>query len=189
MFTSVMNSRWMMALTVLLTLLYPLVIWQGGKQIEPRWMAVLLLVLAATRLSTFAISQLTRWSAFCALVLVGVAVWTNALLPLKLYPVLVNLAFLIAFAYSLGTSQSIIERFARISEPNLPEVAIAYTRRVTQVWCGFFVLNGGIACFTAIWSSPEIWTLYTGVISYVLMGLLFAIEYLFRLRFKRLHHV
>ncbi len=189
MFSSVMNSRWVTALTVILTLFYPLAIWQGGKQIEPRWMAVLLLVLAATRLSTFAISKLARWSALCTLVLVGVAVWTNALLPLKLYPVLVNLAFLIGFAYSLSTSQSIIERFARMREPNFPEVAVAYTRRVTQVWCVFFVFNGGIACITAIWSSPEIWMLYTGFISYLLMGLLFVVEYLFRIRFKRLHHV
>jgi len=57
------------------------------------------------------------------------------------------------------------------------------------VWCGFFVLNGAIALGTALWASEAVWSLYTGVISYVLMGLLFAGEYLVRLRFKRLHHV
>jgi len=31
--------------------------------------------------------------------------------------------------------------------------------------------------------------LYTGVIAYVLMGILFVGEFLFRIRFKRLHHV
>ena len=31
-----------------------------------------------------------------------------------------------------------IERFARIREPNLSMQAVSYTRRVTQVWCVFF---------------------------------------------------
>jgi uncharacterized membrane protein len=33
-----------------------------------------------------------------------------------------------------------------------------------------------------------VWSLYTGVISYALMGALFCGEYLVRLRFKRMHH-
>lgn len=176
-------------LTVILTLIYPLAIWFGKGQVEPRWLAALLLALVATRLPALKISKLARWSALCGLVMVLVAVWTNALLPLKLYPVLVNLAFLIAFAYSLTTPQSMVERFARITEPDLPEMAVRYTRNVTKVWCVFFVLNGGIAFATAIWASQEIWTLYTGVVSYLLMGSLFVIEYLYRIRFKRRYHV
>jgi uncharacterized membrane protein len=81
-----------------------------------------------------------------------------------------------------------VERMARLTEPDLPPEAIGYTRKVTQVWCGFFVINGSIALGTAIWASPEVWTLYNGVIAYVLMGLLFGGEYLVRLRFKRAHH-
>jgi len=68
-------------------------------------------------------------------------------------------------------------------------VAQAYMRKVTQVWCGFFVINGAIAFGTALWASEAVWSLYTGVISYALMALLFGAEYLVRLRFKRLHHV
>jgi uncharacterized membrane protein len=175
------------AFTVILTLIYPLAIWFGKGQIEPRWLAALLLALVATRLPALKISKLARWSALCGLLMVFAAVWTNALLPLKLYPVLVNIAFLITFAYSLSTPQSMIERFARMTEPDLPEAAIRYTRNVTKVWCGFFVLNGSIALATAIWASQEVWALYTGVISYALMGSLFLIEYLVRIRFKRRH--
>ncbi|WP_255423095.1 hypothetical protein [Undibacterium sp. LX40W] len=162
-------------------------IWFGKGKIEPRWLAGLLLVLVATRVPALKVSKLARWSALCALMMVLVAVWMNALLPLKLYPVLVNLAFLITFTYSLSTPQSMIERFARLTEPELPPSAVRYTRNVTKVWCVFFVLNGSIAFATAVWASQEIWTLYTGVISYALMGGLFAVEYLVRIRFKRRH--
>ena len=181
------RTKALTALAVVVTLFYPLAIWFGKGKIEPRWLAGLLLVLVATRIPTLKVSRLARWSAFCALVLVLGAVWMNALLPLKLYPVLVNLAFLITFAYSLSTPQSMIERFARLTEPHLPASAVEYTRNVTKVWCVFFVVNGSIAFATAVWAPQEVWALYTGVISYVLMGCLFAIEYLVRIRFKRRH--
>ncbi|MCH8620678.1 hypothetical protein [Undibacterium sp. TS12] len=179
----------MTVLAVILTVLYPLVIWFGQGQVEPRWLAGLLLLAAATRIPTFKVSRVARWSMVCALLLAACALWANALLPLKLYPVLVNAALLAVFGYSLLVPPSMVERFARLREPELPDAAITYTRRVTQVWCVFFIINGSIAFATALWATPAIWSLYTGVISYILMGLLFAIEYLVRLRFKRIHHV
>ena len=175
-------------LALILTLLYPLLIWIGHERIEPRWLALLLLVTAATRLPGLALSQAARWSIAGALLLAGVTIWANVLLPLKLYPVLVSFVLLGIFAYSLIVPPSVVERLARLREPDLPPAAVAYTRRVTQVWCGFFILNGSIAFATAWCASHAVWSLYTGVIAYVLMGILFGVEYLLRLRFKRLHH-
>jgi uncharacterized membrane protein len=99
----------------------------------------------------------------------------------------VNVVLLIAFSTTLILPPSMIEIFARMSEPDLPLAAIAYTRRITQIWCGFFIVNGAIALATAIWASEATWSLYTGIISYVLMGALFGGEYLYRQRFKRQH--
>lgn len=174
---------------MVLTVLYPLAIWFGEGRVEPRYLALLLLLAAAARLPALKVSQAARWSAGAALVLAAGAVWANALLPLKLYPVLVNAALLIAFGYSLASPPSMVERMARLTDPDLPPAAIAYTRTVTKVWCVFFVINGSIALGTAIWASQTVWSLYNGVIAYVLMGLLFAGEYLVRIRFKRAHHV
>jgi uncharacterized membrane protein len=174
---------------VVLTVLYPLAIWFGEGKVEPRYLAMLLLLAAAARLPALKVSPAARWSAGAALLLAAGAVWANALLPLKLYPVLVNAALLVAFGYSLSSPQSMVERMARLTEPDLPPAAVAYTRSVTKVWCVFFVINGSIALGTALWASQALWSLYNGVIAYVLMGLLFAGEYLVRLRFKRAHHV
>jgi uncharacterized membrane protein len=179
----------MTVLTAAITLLYPLAIWFGHGQVEPRWLAGLLLLAAATRLPALKLSGVARWSVAGALVLVACAIWSNLLLPLKLYPVLVNLALLAGFGYSLKTPMSAVERMARLRGADFPPVAQAYMRTVTQVWCGFFVVNGAIALGTALWASEAVWSLYTGVISYVLMAVLFGVEYLVRLRFKRLHHV
>ena len=180
------------ALTVMITLLYPLAIWFGHGQVEPRWLAGLLLLAAASRLPALKLSGVARWSALAvlllALLLVACALWSNRLLPLKLYPVLLNAALLAGFAYSLFVPPSAVERLARLKEPDLAPSGVAYTRRVTQVWCAFFAVNGSIALATALWASEAVWSLYTGVIAYLLMGLLFGGEYLLRRRFKRLQH-
>jgi uncharacterized membrane protein len=179
----------MTVLTAAVTLLYPLVIWFGHGRVEPRWLAGLLLLAAITRLPALKLSGVARWSVAGALVLVACAIWSNLLLPLKLYPVLVSAALLSGFGYSLATPMSAVERMARLRGESFPPVAQAYMRKVTQVWCGFFILNGMIAFATALWASEAVWSLYTGVISYLLMAVLFGAEYLVRLRFKRLHDV
>ncbi|AIY41889.1 hypothetical protein LT85_2731 [Collimonas arenae] len=176
-----------MAVSVLVTLLYPLAIWLGHGRVEPRLLALLLVLAAATRLPSLKLKRSSRWWLAGALLLAGLAIWNNALLPLKLYPVLVNLGMLTVFAYSLYAPLSIIERMARLTDPALPAYGIVYTRRVTQVWCVFFIINGGLALVTALWASAAVWSLYNGLIAYVLMGFLFVGEYLVRVLVKR-HH-
>ena len=79
----------------------------------------------------------------------------------------------------------IIERLARLQEPDLPPEGVRYTRKVTWAWCGFFIVNGGIAAWTALYADLAAWTLYNGCISYLLMGLMFAVEWLCRRRVRR----
>jgi uncharacterized membrane protein len=179
--------------SLLLTLLYPLAIWLGHGRVEPRLLALLLVLAAASRLPSLKLklklNGASRWWLAGALLLAALAIWNNALLPLKLYPVLVNLGMLAVFGYSLHAPPSVIERMARLSDPALPAYAVAYTRRVTQVWCGFFVVNGTLALLTAIWASAAVWSLYNGVLAYILMGCLFAGEYLVRIVVRRRHRL
>lgn len=96
-------------------------------------------------------------------------------------PVVVNAALLLGFAGSLQSGgPSAIERFARLGGAELPAGGIAYCRRVTWVWCGFFVVNGAVAGVLALRGPPEVWALYTGLLSYLAMGCLFAAEYVVR---------
>ncbi|HEZ2311327.1 TPA: hypothetical protein WHR96_000813 [Neisseria meningitidis] len=96
------------------------------------------------------------------------------------YPVLVNLMMLAVFGGSLFAGQTVIEKLARLQQPDLPEKAVHYTRRVTQVWCVFFIINGTLAALLVRLGRYDWWAVYTGVIAYVLMGMLFAGEWLYR---------
>lgn len=163
----------------LLTLAYPLLVYAGTGMLEPRWLALLLCGLALAR--ALAGRTSTSLAAFAGIALLAVfTVKSNTLLPLKLYPVLVNLVLFAVFFSSLFTPVSAIERMARLREPDLPPEAVRYTRSVTKIWCAFFVLNGGFALITARWSSDQIWALYNGLIAYILIGILFGAEWLVR---------
>ena len=48
----------------------------------------------------------------------------------------------------------------------------------------FFCLNAAAALYTVILADLEIWALYNGLLAYVAIGTLFAIEYLVRLKVR-----
>jgi uncharacterized membrane protein len=177
-----------MILTVLVSLTYPLAIWLGEGRVEPRLLAGLLLLIGLMRLPSLAVSQAARWWLGGTMLLLVLAIWANVSLPLKLYPVLVNATLFAVFAYSLIVPPTVVERFARLREAELPERGIAYTRRVTQVWCGFFIVNGIIAFFTALYASSAVWWFYNGFLAYLFIGVLCAGEYYLRRHVKRLNH-
>lgn len=173
---------------ILLWLAYPAVIFFGIQFLQPRYVAILLALLLIVRWRNEAKSLLAGMSRVYLLVfavllsVIMVTTITNNETLLRLYPALVSCGMLVIFSFSLKYPPSMIERFARLHEPNLTASGVRYTRQVTQVWCGFFVLNGGVALFTALYTSREMWSLYNGFIAYILMGAMFAGEWLIRRR-------
>ena len=174
----------LLTLLIALTVAYPLAVYYGLQHVSPRIMAAALAAIIGLRLLT---DRQRRFLPVGLVLLVfsAVAIWRDDLTTLRLYPVLVNLVMLGLFSWTLLFPPSLIERLARLKEPDLPPSGVRYTRRVTQVWCGFFVLNGSIAAYTALYSSLATWTLYNGLISYLLMGTLFGGEFLLRLRIRK----
>jgi uncharacterized membrane protein len=60
-----------------------------------------------------------------------------------------------------------------------PEIA-AYTRRVTQAWCGFFAAQIVVSGLLFAFAPLEIWSLFVGVLNFPLVALMFCGEYLYR---------
>lgn len=166
-----------------LTLAFPLVAasgihWLGAWPVIG--LLVVLLVLRALGTGwTFVPTPMTAGLLVVAGLELLVAAW-DAVAAARLYPVFMNLVMLVAFAVTLWRGPSMIERFARSFEPDLDEAGVRYTRKVTWVWIGFFILNGAMAGWTVAHGDWTLWTLYNGLISYLLMGALFAGEFLVR---------
>lgn len=70
----------------------------------------------------------------------------------------------------------LIERIARISEPALPPELCRYTRRLTAVWCGYFILAALLSL------APRQTFVRTGVLVWAGTALLFAGEHWLRRR-------
>ena len=99
-------------------------------------------------------------------------------------PVLINLALLAGFGSSLR-GIPMVERFARLQKADLSPEQVRYCRSVTWVWCGFFACNAVASAVLALWGGLAAWSLYTGLIAYVLIGALGGTEYVVRkIRFR-----
>ncbi len=173
-----------------LTIAYPFVVYGLLTRWGPAAVGGVICALGAARLAWLylangmkAAPEQRRQAAALAglMVAAGCGAWLfdrdDALL---LYPVAVNLVLLMVFAHSLVFPPSLIERIARLREPDLPPAAVRYTRRVTMIWCGFFVVNGSIALYTGYAASRQTWAMYNGLIAYLAMAALFAAEFVVR---------
>lgn len=178
---------------------YPFLIFFGIGHFGVRPTAAALLALtllqAATRwlsrrtpsASTTAAPAFTRWlgPGLAALVLLA-SVASNDSRFMLLVPALINATLLLTFGLSLRSEASLVERFASWYVADLRPEERQHCRNVTRVWCAFFVLNGSIAVATALWAPLSWWSLYNGVVAYLLMGLIFAVEFAVRkYRFRR----
>jgi uncharacterized membrane protein len=101
----------------------------------------------------------------------------------RLGPALANVVMLFSFGRTLVWGPSIVEVIARVRHGgNLPPGAQAYCRRLTLVWCVFFALNASFITWLAFYASLAWWTVYTGVLAYLLAGALFMGELAYRRR-------
>jgi uncharacterized membrane protein len=169
-----------------LVVVYPFAVFFGMSRFGARSLGLLLLALLLPRLllSARGAARADLWAVMRVPLTIVALVATAAALdqPLLLLalPVVVNLALLGHFAGSLRGPVSLVERLARMQEPELPPGGPAYCRTVTKVWCGFFLMNAAVAGGLAIWGSLAAWTLFTGLISYLLVGALFTAEFVAR---------
>lgn len=108
---------------------------------------------------------------------------------LKLPPVLINGILCILFAATLLPGQKpLIARFAEIMHAHaLDDLTLRYTRRVTMMWSGLFAVMTLESLLLAWLASAEIWSLFTNFVNYLLVMLVFIIEY--QLRIRRLSHL
>lgn len=115
----------------------------------------------------------------------------NSKIFLKLYSVAISATLLCVFGSSLFFKPNIIFRFACLSDKTIKGSSFEnqvneYCRKVTIIWCAFFIINGSISAFTSLHDfgsdalNDKIWSVYNGGISYILMGLLFTVEFIVR---------
>ena len=176
-----------------ISVLYPLIVYCGLEYwgLSPRRLSIVLLALAFYHFLNFTHgkSHMDRGRAAVFVALVSIcaflAFFADNILFVKLYPVLVSLSLLAFFAVTLFHGESFAFRMASLADKSLmvsPSLNAVrrYCRKVTIAWCIFFSVNAFIALLTVFVESDKIWSLYNGLISYILIGIIFIVEYLVR---------
>jgi uncharacterized membrane protein len=182
----------MAVLQALVVLAYPVTVYFALGVASPRAIALCTLALLGARLAVTAPARLVAFARVFAPVALAYAstslatLFWNDVRGLLLAPALFDLALLAVFGASFAQRETVVETLARAQVGTLSAEERVYCRRVTAVWCAFFVVNGAVSAALALAGSRESWALYTGVIAYACMGALFAAEYVYRhWRFRR----
>lgn len=168
----------------LLFAVYPFALWFALSRWSSR--SVALVALGVLALRAAALREALRAAAESRLALGGMlALCLAAALfdwrPLLLATPVVASGFAAFVFWKSLAGVPLVERFARAHQP--PELMgelLGYCRSVTAVWAAFLAANAAVSLGLALFASLSVWALYTGLICYVLMGLLFAGEWLVR---------
>ena len=170
------------------TISYPFLVWFALDYVQPRSVALVLAGLFFLRFLSRGSNATVNKVEYLLLAAGGLFLLAVAMINqvdwLLAYPVFVSLLFFGVFSSSLLYPPSVVERLARLEDPDLPPKGVAYTRKVTLVWSVFFLVNAAVSLFTVWYEERWLWSLYNGGIFYVLMGLLMAIEMVVRRKIK-----
>lgn len=94
-----------------------------------------------------------------------------------------NLALGILFGRTLAPGREpLVTRFARIVHGEVPPLVERYTRKVTVAWTVFFVTLFTLSCALYLGKLLEAWSFLANILSPLLIGAMFVIEYAIRLR-------
>ena len=103
---------------------------------------------------------------------------------LKFYPSICNCLIFFIFFSSLFAKETVIQKFAKVCGDELNARGLQDTRIITYVWCIFTFLNLLVSIST-IFLPDRIWILYNGFLSYIMIGLLFGVEYFIRIILRK----
>jgi uncharacterized membrane protein len=104
----------------------------------------------------------------------------------------VIIAFCLAWVFGrtlMPDRTAIINRIGARMRGELPAPVARYGYRLTVVWTLFFVLMGLECLLLGLFAPPLVWSLFANFINYLLIALLFVVEYpIRRLVLRDLEH-
>jgi uncharacterized membrane protein len=176
-------------LLAVVSIAYPAMVYFGIQHISPAFFALVIFALAIAKfVSTRKQTGKEQW--LLLLAVTAYSLWllvSNSEDWLKLYPVIISWCLAVLFTLSLKQPETILERLARLGGAEITPRAKGYIRRLTLVWAMMLTANGLVALYLALFASLKSWALYCGLLSYLIFGIFFALEYAYRCYYIRKH--
>ncbi len=104
-----------------------------------------------------------------------------ALVFLYIPPIAINLMLFGVFSHSLRADRTpVVTATARAIRGELSPTLVDYTRKVTWMWSGLFLLMAALSLGLAVFASAVMWSTFTNFLNYVIVGCVFIGEFLMR---------
>jgi uncharacterized membrane protein len=185
----------MRVLFICLAVACPIALHLAVLRADATMIAAISVVIAANFVLMTMRKAVPWWLAAGVALAIVAAVWMDPTLADRLAflpPTLIYVFLCWVFGRTLvAGKEPLVMRIARISRGgDLPEPLARYTRRVTWLWTGVLGAMAVTSFLLARFAAPEIWSLFTNVLSYIVLGLLFPVEYGYRLlRYPHYVHI
>jgi uncharacterized membrane protein len=184
---------WIPRSAVLLACVWPLCLHAAILSGRPDWAPAITALMAVGGLVLWVLATRRAQTALVSAALAtGLSLLVTLAPEIVLYapPILINLGLALTFGSSLRAGRvPIITRFAALERPVLPADLTLYTRRLTCAWTAFFAAMAALSLTLAAGASPDTWSVFSNIVNYVLVGIFFAGEYVYRRqRFRQYRH-
>jgi len=179
-------ARFLRVTLILLGVLYPVFIYFGLQFLSLNWLGLCLVSFLIARFLLFPYTSkiipnvVSLGLVFCGIAPVAISVISGNETIILYYPILISFVWLGVFLWGLIRPPNIIEQIVTISHESLSKEGKQYTEKVAVAWIVFFIINIAITFLCIKTDNYELWTLYCGFISYLLMGCIFVGERLYR---------
>lgn len=182
-----MSNRALPGIAIALGVFYPALVYALQSTLSQGVFVAIAVATIALRVATLdkASAQLWRGPLLMAVPALLIVLLVAPGMAAKAYPVAISLAAAAVFGGSLIAPPSLIEQIARLREPDLSEEGQAYCRKVTLVWTVWLVLNALIAGLLGWTGQDSAWAIWTGIVAYAVMALLFLGEIAIRRRIRK----
>jgi uncharacterized membrane protein len=171
-------------------LAYPVAAHYAVRDGRPAAALALLAALAAYIAASFFIKRPLRWAVPPAAAGIVLLVLPDAAWLLYAPPIAINLALCWLFGRTLVRGRvPLIARFAMMERGTLSPELVSYTRTLTWLWTLLFAGAAAASLLLAVSGNRDAWSLFTNLLNYLLVAVLFLGEFVYRrLRFRSYQH-
>ena len=141
-----------------------------------------MMVIAFAYFGFFGSDGKKNWNAIILGIIAVIVLVTQSELVLKFYPIAITLVFLVTFTVPLIKGHPIITRFAMMMDPSMEThpgrgILERCCLALNIAWVVHLVISLAINIAISFGSTLEVWTFYNAVISYLVMGILIALQF------------
>lgn len=150
--------------------------------VDPAWSMLVLLIIDAGIAALFARSRAALLVGIVLVVLLGAAVVSHQKVLAAVPSIALNLLLAAVFGATLRRHETpLIVRIAELDDPSeLTPRFTRYLRALTVAWTIFFVVMALLSLLLMFYAPFEWWSLFANVLTWPLIGLMFAAEWAVR---------